>query len=203
MEQNQMLEFVKALGHADRLRVVGVLTKAPASIKQVAEALNIPFRDAMNHLAYLEHIGAVRAQPAENRQDAIYELAENSLENLARKQFEGQKKTFEPSPDLDEKSRKVLKAYLNADGSIRELPINQAPKLQVILNYLLQFFSTGVIYTEKEVNTILRRYNEDVAGLRRDLIDRGMLERKSDGSQYWRPAPTNPADGTKGVQHVP
>jgi predicted ArsR family transcriptional regulator len=91
MEQNQMLEFVKALGHADRLRVVGVLTKSPASIKQVAEALNIPFRDAMNHLAYLEHIGAVRAQPAENRQDAIYELAEDSLENLARKQFEGQK----------------------------------------------------------------------------------------------------------------
>jgi hypothetical protein len=187
MEQNQMLEFVKALGHADRLRIIGVLTKDPASIKQVAEALNIPFRDAMNHLGYLEHIGAVRARPAENRQDALYELAEDSLENLARKQFEGQRKAYEPSPDLDEKSRKVLKAYLNADGSIRELPINQAPKLQVILDYLLQFFSTGVIYTEKEVNTILRRYHEDVAGLRRDLIDRGMLERKSDGSQYWRP----------------
>lgn len=193
MEQNQMLEFVKALGHADRLRVIGVLTKAPANIKQVAEALDIPFRDAMNHLAYLEHIGAVHAQPSASKQEALYELAEDSLENLARRQFEGQKKTFEPSPDLDEKSRKVLKAYLNADGSIREIPINQAPKLQVILDYLLQFFSTGVIYTEREVNTILRRYHEDVAGLRRDLIDAGMLERKSDGSQYWRPAgPTSP-----------
>jgi hypothetical protein len=187
MEQNQMLEFIKALGHADRLRVVGVLTKTPASIKQVSQALDIPFKDAMNHLAYLEHIGAVRAQPAENRADALYELAEEDLESLARSQFAGQKKTFEPSPDLDEKSRKVLKAYLNADGSIRELPLSQPAKLQVILDYLLQFFSTDVLYTEREVNNILRRYHEDVAGLRRDLIDRGMLARKSDGSQYWRP----------------
>jgi hypothetical protein len=52
----------------------------------------------------------------------------------------------------------------------------------------------GVIYTEKEVNQIIRRYNEDVAGLRRDLIDRGMLQRKSDGSQYWRPTPSDPAE---------
>jgi hypothetical protein len=82
-------------------------------------------------------------------------------------------------------------------------PSTRPPSCRSSSTYLLQFFSTGVIYTEKEVNTILRRYNEDVAGLRRDLIDRGMLERKSDGSQYWRPAPTNPADEKQGVQHVP
>lgn len=186
MEQDKMLDFVKALGHADRLRVIGVLTKAPANIKQVAEALNIPFRDAMNHLSFLEYIGAVRAQPADNKQDAIYELDTNNLENAARKQFEGQRQGYEPAPNLDEKARKVLKTYLNADGSIRQLPL-QPGKLQIILDYLLQSFSPGVIYTEKEVNMILRRFNEDVSGLRRDLIDRGMLQRKSDGSQYWRP----------------
>lgn len=186
MEQNQMLDFVKALGHADRLRVVGVLTKAPATIKQVAEALNIPYRDAMNHLSFLEYIGAVRAQPAESKQDAVYELDGEGLENAARKQFEGQKQSYEPAPHLDEKSRKVLKSYLNADGTIRQLPLQPA-KLQVILDYLLQSFTPGVIYTEKEVNTILRRFHVDVSGLRRDLIDRGMMQRKSDGSQYWRP----------------
>jgi hypothetical protein len=187
MEQNEMLNFVKALGHADRLRVIGALAQSPASIKQVAESLNIPFKDAMNHLAYLEHIGAARARPSDSKQEAVYELAEDSLEALARKQFEGQKKTYQPSPALDEKARKVLKAYLNADGTIRELPINQAPKLQVILEYLIEFFAPGRLYTEKEVNQILGRFNEDISGLRRDLIDRGMLARKNDGSQYWRP----------------
>lgn len=40
----------------------------------------------------------------------------------------------------------------------------------------------------EEVNFIIRRFHLDTAGLRRDMIDRGMLQRKSDGSQYWRPA---------------
>jgi hypothetical protein len=43
-----------------------------------------------------------------------------------------------------------------------------------------------VNYTEKEVNTILRRFHLDTAGLRRDLVDANMLARESDGSRYWR-----------------
>jgi len=202
MEQDKMLDFVKALGHADRLRVIGILTQAPASIKQVAEALNIPFRDAMNHLSYLKHIGAVRVQESGHGHDDIFALDTDGLEKIQQAQRQ-ETQSFEPDPGLDEKSRKVLKSYLNADGSIRQLPM-QGAKLQAILAYLLQAFSVGVIYTEKEVNQIIRRYHEDVAGLRRDLIDQGLLQRKSDGSQYWRPAePTDPADPEKGAQHVP
>ena len=59
--------------------------------------------------------------------------------------------------------------------------------LRVILDYLLEAFTPGLIYTEKEVNTIIRRFHPDTAGLRRDMINRGLLQRKSDGSQYWRP----------------
>jgi hypothetical protein len=43
-----------------------------------------------------------------------------------------------------------------------------------------------VDYTEKEVNTILRRFHVDVSGLRRDLIDSGLMARASNGSRYWR-----------------
>ena len=87
---------------------------------------------------------------------------------------------------MNEKTRKVLAAYLKPDGSIRQLP-SESGKLLIILNYLLESFSPGVIYTEKEVNMIIRRFHIDTAGLRRDMIDRGLLQRKSDGSQYWRP----------------
>ena len=41
-------------------------------------------------------------------------------------------------------------------------------------------------YTEKEVNTILRRFHLDVVGLRRGLIDSGLMARESNGSRYWR-----------------
>ena len=42
-------------------------------------------------------------------------------------------------------------------------------------------------YTEKEVNLILARFHEDTSGLRRNLVDAGLLARERDGSRYWRP----------------
>ena len=79
-----------------------------------------------------------------------------------------------------------MTAYLNRDGTIRQMP-GQEEKLRIILDYVLQAFTPGVIYSEKEVNMIVRRFHLDTASIRRDMIDRKMLERKSDGSQYWRP----------------
>jgi hypothetical protein len=181
MESNEMLEFVKALSHADRLRVLGVLARKSASANEIAADLGMPFREAYQHLVMLEH-GGIVLQQAE-----IWMLDTKNVENLSRRQFEGKpREAYEPAPDLSDKPRKVLAAYLNADGTIKQLP-HEPGKLQVILDYLLEAFTPGVIYTEKEVNMIIRRFHLDTAGLRRDMIDRGMLQRKSDGSQYWRP----------------
>jgi hypothetical protein len=182
MPNSEMLDFVKALTHADRLRIVGALTiRKHATAKEIAESLNLPFREAFNHLAFLEHIGVVRQ---ENEQ---YTLSPAGVEALARRQFEGkEREIYTPAPDLNDQRRKVLSAYLNADGSIKQIPQPPA-KLQIILDYIVEAFTPSVIYTEKEVNLIIRRFHLDTAGLRRDMIDRGMLARKSDGSQYWRP----------------
>jgi len=182
MEPNEMLEFVKALSHADRLRVLGVLAQKTASANEIAADLGMPLREVHQHLAMLEH-GGIVLQRAGN-----WTLDIKNVENLSRRQFEGQpREAYTPSPDLSDKPRRILAAYLNADGTIKQLP-HEPGKLQVILDYLLEAFTPGVIYTEKEVNMIIRRFHLDTAGLRRDMIDRGMLQRKSDGSQYWRPA---------------
>ena len=181
MEPNEMLEFVKALSHADRLRVIGALAQKPASTKEISEALGMPFRDVFQHLSMLEHGGIVQ------NQDEIWSLDAQNVGDLSRRQFQGQPgAAYTPAPNLSEKPRKVLAAYLNPDGSIRQLP-HEPKKLQIILDYILESFTPGVIYTEKEVNMIIRRFHIDTAGLRRDMIDLGMLQRKSDGSQYWRP----------------
>ena len=119
----------------------------------------------------------------------MYELNTGKLENLARVQLRKEKEEYIPAPDLDQKSRKVLATCLNPDGTIKQLP-PQPGKLKVILEYLIQAFTPGLDYTEKEVNTIIRRFHVDVSGLRRDLIDAGLLDRERDGSRYWRPSPT-------------
>jgi hypothetical protein len=183
MEENEMLDFVKALSDADRLRIVGILTQNPASAKEVAAELGLPFKDAMNHLAFMKFAGIVREK------NDVYELDPEGLESLSRRQFAGKpRESYTPAPDLDAEKRKVLKASLNPDGSIKQIPLQPA-RLRVILEYLINAFTPGAVYTEKEVNIILKRFNADVSGLRRDLVDAGMLKRERDGSKYWREAP--------------
>ena len=182
MDQSEMLEFVKALSQADRLRVIGALAQKSATTTEISQTLGMHPSDVAQHLAMLEHAGIVQ-----QKGEAWY-LDTKNIENISKRQFADQpREAYSPSPDLSEKPRKVLAAYLQPDGSIRQIPSEPA-KLQVILHYILEAFTPGVIYTEKEVNMLIRRFHIDTAGLRRDMIDRGMLQRKSDGSQYWRPA---------------
>jgi hypothetical protein len=177
----EMLDFLKAMSSADRLRIIGLLTQTRTSRSDIAAQLDLPLRVIADHLAFLEQVGVV------SHTDQVYALDSDRLATLARDQLAQARPAYTPAPGLDRTSQKVLKTYLNPDGSIKQLPL-QAAKLRVILNYLIQAFAQDVDYTEREVNAILRRFNEDTAGLRRDLVDAGLLDRESDGSRYWRPA---------------
>jgi hypothetical protein len=174
-----VLEFVKAMSDAQRLRIIGVLAGRSASAGQIASELKISLREAVKHLGHLEEAGVIRAR------DKLYALEVSGLESMAKKQFKGRREQYIPALDLEKKTRKVLAAYLRADGSIKQIPL-QADKLRILLNFLVNAFTPRVNYTEKEVNTLLRRFNEDTAGLRRDLVDAGLLDREADGSRYWR-----------------
>jgi hypothetical protein len=188
-DSHQLLDFVKAMADVDRLRIVGILAQENAGQTEIAGHLNMPLRDAVNHLAFLEKVGIVTLS------DKLYKLNTDALENLARAQLREKKPEYFPAPGLDEKSRKVLATCLNPDGTIKQLP-PQPGKLKVILEYLIQAFTPGVDYAEKEVNTIIRRFHVDVAGLRRDLVDAGLLDRERDGSRYWRVAPMRHTQNT-------
>jgi hypothetical protein len=180
METNpEMLDFVKAMTSAERLSVVGVLARGRATQAEIAGQLHVPVRDVFQHLSYLAHVGAVREE------DGVYELDEKAIESLARGQFEGKRPVYEAKEEKHEDVRKVLKSYLNADGSIKQIP-QDGKKLLIILNYVLPAFAFDATYTEREVNTILRRFHVDTASLRRAFVDQGMLARESDGSKYWR-----------------
>ena len=178
-DTHEMLDFVKAITDADRLRIIGVLAKRRANKSEIAGRLNMPIRDVVNHLAFLEHVGVISLK------DNLYELNTDKVEGLARSQLRAEKEKYVPAPDLDEKTRKILVSCLEPDGTIKHLP-SQPSRLKVILNYIIQAFTPDASYTEKEVNTIIRRFHVDVSGLRRDLVDAGLLARERDGSRYWR-----------------
>lgn len=174
----EMLDFVKAMSDPNRLRIIGLLSQRSATRAEVAEQLNLSPKDSLTHLGFLEFIGVIY------QTEGVFTLNDDKLATLAKEKLIEDRPMYIPADSLDEKAKKVLKAHLNADGSIRQIPAQ--PKLLIILKYLIDFFEFDRNYTEKEINTILRKYNEDTAGLRRDLIDARMLARESDGSRYWR-----------------
>jgi len=178
----EVLDFVKAMASAERLRVIGALVRGRATQAEIAEQLHLPVRDVYDHLAFLVYVNVIREE------DGIYELDEKAIESFARGQFEGKRPVYETREEKQEDVRKVLKAYLNADGTIKQIP-QEGKKLLIILNYVLDAFAFDATYTEKEVNTIIRRFHVDTASLRRAFIDHGMLARESDGSKYWRVNP--------------
>jgi hypothetical protein len=178
-EQPEILSFVKAMASAERLRIIGVLVRGRATQSEIAEQLHVPVRDIYDNLSFLVKVGVV------HETDGVYDLDEKAIETLARGQFEGKRPSYEVKEEKPEDARKVLKNYLNADGSLKQIP-PRGNKLLVILNFIVDAFAFDANYTEKEVNTILRRFHTDTASLRRYLVDEGLMARESDGTRYWR-----------------
>jgi len=185
-EQPEILAFVKAMASVERLRIIGVLTRGRATQAEIAEQLHLPVRDVYDNLAFLTHVGVI------HETDGVYDLDEKAIEAFARGQFEGKRPSYEASQEKPEDARKVLKSFLNADGSLKQIP-PQGNKLLIILNFIVDAFAFDTNYTEKEVNTILRRFHVDTAALRRYLVDNGLMDRESDGTRYWRRP--EPAEG--------
>ena len=80
-----------------------------------------------------------------------------------------------------------IKHLLDESDSVIRWPKKPSQK-QVVIEYLSTKFDSDKNYSEKEINLILEQSHSfnDIALLRRELIGRGFLSRKDDGSQYWK-----------------
>lgn len=180
----QLLEFFKALADANRLKIVGLLAQQPHTVEELAALLNLGASTTSHHLARLAQAGLVSARAEGHyyyyslQTEALQSMAQTILskENLPR---------LSQDVDADAFERKVLQSFTNPDGSIKAFP-TQEKKFLVLLRYLLNAFEPGVRYTEKQVNEILARYNEDTALLRRSFIEFHMMQREGGGGMYWR-----------------
>lgn len=180
----QLVEFFKALGDGNRLRIVGLLAERPYTVEQLGQALGIGVSTVSHHLSRLSRIGLV-----DTRTESYYTLYALRPEVLG-----GMAKTLlahaQPARPVVEQAlaafdRKVLETFTSPDGRILAFP-TQEKKLRVLLRHLLPSFSHGVRYPEKRVNEILARYHEDVARLRRWLVEYGYMAREGGGGKYWR-----------------
>jgi DNA-binding transcriptional ArsR family regulator len=180
----ELLNFFKALADANRLKIVGLLAQDDYSVEQLAELLKLHPSTVSHHLSRLSKAGLVSARA--DGYYSIYQLETKPLEEMAQRLLSREDlPAVAADVDLDAYDRKVLNSYIGPDGRLKSVPL-QRKKLDVVLRYLARQFEPGVRYTEKQVNEIIARFNEDTAGLRRDMIDLGYLKRLSGGREYWR-----------------
>lgn len=85
-----------------------------------------------------------------------------------------------------EEREKILSAvFLSLSPLKLKLFSAKEKKKIVTLQKIMEQFEKGKIYTEKEVNQILKDIHDDFPTIRRYLIEYGFMERSKDCRDYW------------------
>jgi len=180
-QNTDLLAFFKALADANRLRIIGILANESSTVEKLAEQLGLSEATVSHHLSRLAEIGLVSAK-AESYY-SIYSLHKETLEKMAKKILARETlPLLAKDVDLDAYDRRVINEFTFPDGSMKAFPA-QRKKLDVLIGYVAKVFKLDKKYTEKEVNDLLKVFNEDYATLRRELIDMKYMARQN--GIYW------------------
>jgi len=77
-----------------------------------------------------------------------------------------------------------VEKFFEKCANYKNIPRNDFEK-QVILIRLIKEFQDNKKYSEEEVNKIIKKYFEDCALLRRELINFRYMQRNLDTGEYW------------------
>ncbi len=149
---------------------------------EIAANAAVDERAALVALERLTKVGLVEAT------EDGYILLEQAFQVAARAEADPTPPTG--FPGRPPKQRKVLDQAFT-EGRLTRLPAKHSHRL-IVLDELVQRFEPGERYSERQVNARLTESDIDVATLRRNLVDYGLLDR-ADGS-YWRSGGTVDVD---------
>jgi biotin operon repressor len=180
----------KSLAEPARLRILGLLAERPHAGHELAQRLALTPPTISHHMRRLIDAGLVAVTP--QSQSRSYSLQMEVLRDLS---LPTERPLRGSEDDVDE--QKVLRAFFSGPR-LTQIPASRKKRV-VVLRKLLEGFTPGVVYPEREVNDILRQAHDDVATLRRELVDYGFMVRQ--GGEY-RVAGALPARGATVSQEV-
>jgi DNA-binding transcriptional ArsR family regulator len=193
-EMTPILYLLKALADESRLALVRILNQGETTVGDLARRVELGEPTVSHHLARLREAGLVSLRMAGNLR--YYHLNQAGLNRFKKLAAEIEQAPPAPDPaddawidrlDWSTGDRQVLREYTSG-GVITALPRLPGGKreLEVIFRWLATLFEPDRLYSENEVNGVLKAvYAEDFVSLRRDLIDLGYLRRERGGRKYW------------------
>jgi hypothetical protein len=176
-------DFFKALGHPVRLLIVNLVQSKPRHGEELALIIGLNPATISHHLTILTEAGLLSAHKDQYYQ--TYSLVEGVLGKSLAEMVAVQQAGRLQGVEEDAFRRKVLQAFFK-HGRLVSIPA-QLKKRQVVLEKIAEVFEPEVKYTEREVNFALLDFHEDVAALRRGLVDAGLMEREE--GLYWKVPP--------------
>lgn len=178
-ELDDRVHLLKTIADATRLRILGLLADRPHTGRELADALGLSAATVSHHMHRLEGVGIVTATPDATRR--VYTLNDGLLS-----QVRGSSPAAAQEGIDDPDHQRTVRIFF--DGlRLRQIPAKRKARVSVLLE-LLRRFEAGRDYSEPEVNAILREAHDDVATLRRELIDYRYLTR-SEGTYRVADAP--------------
>ncbi len=177
----ELLEALKALADASRLRILGLLSEDELAVGAIARVLSLSEPTISHHLARLAAVGFVTVRPSGTSR--LYRLDATRFSEFQR-QLSGRPAAtgrVDATPRPTE-ADKVMKSFL-VDGRLVTIPATRK-KRRVVLEWLVAQLETGRRYTEKEINAFIKRFHADVATLRREFVAAKLMQRED--SVYWR-----------------
>ncbi|HLJ34079.1 MAG TPA: metalloregulator ArsR/SmtB family transcription factor [Ktedonobacteraceae bacterium] len=185
-----LLRFGRALADPMRIRMLGLLAQRSMYGQELAEALNVQPPTISHHLSLLKAAGLVQVRRENNfhhysvneeqlRRTAGLLTVEN-LRNMAQMAAnETEASRLAPSEDED---RAMMQEAFFKDGRLLSIPTHSRVR-RFVVEKIAGAFEWGHLYEEKEVNVILKQFHDDVATLRRALIDEKLMMREN--GKYW------------------
>ncbi len=162
------------LAEPERLKVVAAIVLGSETVEDIAKVTRLPVRSVEVAVARLAAGGLLEGDRSR------LALAEKELQvvvrNAAAEREAGERLGIPPA------ASDVLRRFIR-NGRLVAIPMARSKRL-IVLDHLAQEFEPGWRYTEADVNDVLRDYHDDVAALRRYLVDEGFMEREA--GVYWR-----------------
>src|SRR5215207_2587751 len=164
----ELSSLFKALADPARLRILGLLAERAYAGHELAGRLALTPPTISHHMRRLVAARLVDVVP--DAQSRIYSLRTGAIREISESVLSDQ--TTQPARDGD---AAVLRAFFDGPR-LRQIPASRKKRV-IVLRRLLERFAPGRAYPEAEVNELLRQAHDDVATLRRELVDYGFMVR--------------------------
>jgi ArsR family transcriptional regulator len=173
MDLEVRAELFKALGHPVRLLILNLVKIKPRHGEELAAILLLNPGTISHHLSRLSDVGLLASKKDQYYQ--VYSLAGDVLDRTIGDVALMPQSGLSTRVEEDAYRDKVLRTFFR-QGRLTGIPA-QLKKRQIVIERLAEEFEPDRDYAEREVNQVLVEFHDDVATLRRGLIEHKLMER--------------------------